>query len=169
MRSVSGFVEVSPTHGFGRRGCNTARISQVSRVGCQTIAQGFPLSRPLFLSVVTVITSVGPTRLQFRFYDDRVAVRRPFFAVSRTLLPTRSAWLTTRSPRLSVSCLRCFEANGNETLNKTFPSRIAPTRARFVSWPFFDRNYEGLFIVSSIDQRKRRQTRCNHRPNFLKS
>lgn len=74
MRSVSGFVEVSPTHGFGRRGCNTARISQVSRVGCQTIAQGFPLSRPLFLSVVTVITSVGPTRLQC--FDSTTTVSR---------------------------------------------------------------------------------------------
>lgn len=84
MRSVSGFVEVSPTHGFGRRGCNTARISQVSRVGCQTIAQGFPLSRPLFLSVVTVITSVGPTRLQC--FDSTTTVSRFVVLSSRFLV-----------------------------------------------------------------------------------
>lgn len=38
MRSVSGFVEVWPTHGPGR--VIAARISQVSRVDCQT--RGFP-------------------------------------------------------------------------------------------------------------------------------
>lgn len=69
MRSVSGFVEVPPTHGIRPGLVIWARISQVSRVDCQTVlAQGFPLGSPrLLLGFPPLFLSWSPALL--RLFD----------------------------------------------------------------------------------------------------
>lgn len=139
MRSVSGFVEVSPTHGFGREGCNTALHIAGFTGRLSNHSPG--------VSFIPSPISLGGHRYYVCWADTAAVSILRTTTVSRfVVLSLRFLVLSYLHGRLVNDCPgfpyrvsvsgRRSEANANETLNRTFPSRIAPTRARFVSWPF---------------------------------